>query len=36
MFKLAKEVALTCITVTAGIGLVIAVYTAPYWISGND
>ncbi len=36
MFRLAKRVALTYVTLTLGVGLIVAVYTAPWWVPNND
>lgn len=32
MIKLIKRIALTGVTLTVGVGLIFAVYTAPFWV----
>ena len=36
MIKLFKSIALTSVTLSMGVGLIFAVYTAPFWVPDND
>ena len=36
MIKLFKDIALASVTLSMGVGLIVAVYTAPLWVPDND